>query len=99
MQQVYDIQIVASFEKTQGRNLIGDELSCLSFWLLQDEEKKGYLDMEQLLELMHAFRFTNIDNEEKFKNEFAFELREEFKWDAKVNRFDLARRIFLNRGL
>lgn len=62
MQQVYDINIVASFEKTKGRHLLGDELNCLSIWLLQDEAKKGYLEMDELFELMHAFRFTNITN-------------------------------------
>jgi hypothetical protein len=81
MQQVYDIQIVASFEKTQGRSLLGEELSCLSFWLLQDEHLKGYLDFENLKELLYAFRFTNIDSQEAFEHEFGFELKEEHFWD------------------
>lgn len=99
MQQVYDINIIASYEKTQGRSLLGDELACLSFWLLQDQEKKGYLEMDELLELMYAFRFTNITNTDEFTKEFAFELKQEHFWIPEVNRFDLARRIFLNRGL
>jgi hypothetical protein len=70
MQQTYDINIVASFEKTQGRYLLGDELACLSFWLLQDEEKKGYLDFEQFKELLYAFRFTEIDSQASFEKEF-----------------------------
>lgn len=81
MQQVYDIQIVASFEKTQGRSLLGEELSCLSFWLLQDQERKGYLDFDAFKELLHAFRFPNIESPADFEKEFAFELQEEFKWD------------------
>ena len=79
--------------------LLGDELACLSFWLLQDEERKGYLEMDEMLELMYAFRFTNITNQDEFTREFAFELKQEHFWVPEINRFDLARRIFLNRGL
>lgn len=81
MQQVYDIQIIASYEKTEGRSLLGEELSCLSFWLLQDEERKGYLEFEAFKELLYAFRFTNIDSQEAFEKEFEFELNKEFWWD------------------
>lgn len=35
---VYENQIAASFEKTTGRNLLGDELSALSLWMVQDEK-------------------------------------------------------------
>lgn len=99
MQQVYDINIVASFEKTQGRYLLGDELACLSMWLLQDENCKGWLEMDELLPLVHALRFSNVRNLDEFTKEFAFELKEEHRWSPQVNRFDLIRRIFLNRGL
>ena len=54
---LYENQIVASFEKTYGRELLGDELSCLSFWLLADEQQKGWLDAEELTPLMKAFKF------------------------------------------
>ena len=80
MQQVYDINIIASFEKTQGRYLLGDELACLSMWLLQDEKLKGFLEIPELLDLMHAFRFTNITNQEEFLKEFEFELNQEFMY-------------------
>ena len=30
--QMYDAQIVASYEKTEGRYLLGEELSALAFW-------------------------------------------------------------------
>jgi len=34
---VYLNQIAASYEKTFGKELLGEELSCLSFWLIQDD--------------------------------------------------------------
>lgn len=44
--QVYENHIVSSVEKTTGRNLLGDELSCLSFWLLLDTDNEGVLNYE-----------------------------------------------------
>jgi hypothetical protein len=32
--EYYNKQIAASYERTYGRELLSDELSCLSFWLL-----------------------------------------------------------------
>lgn len=52
---LYENQIAASFEKTFGRELLGDELSCLSFWLIQDESKKGWLTLEEFKGLLYAF--------------------------------------------
>jgi hypothetical protein len=53
--------------------------------------------------LLTAFRF-NIQSEDQFQSEFRFLLSEnrgEIKYDEaeKVYRFDLARQIFLERGL
>lgn len=31
---ILDNQIAASYEKEYGRELLGDEISCLSFWLI-----------------------------------------------------------------
>ena len=35
---VYDTMIASSYEKHQGRYLLGEELSSLAFWQLQDVE-------------------------------------------------------------
>ena len=32
LMEVYENQIAASFERTLGRDLLADELSCLAFW-------------------------------------------------------------------
>ena len=61
---------MASYEKTHGRYLLGEEISCLTFWLLQDEEKEGFLDMENFKELMYAFRFNHLEDEASIKKEF-----------------------------
>ena len=46
--EIYLNQIGASFEKTFGRTLLGDELSCLTFWRLADPNLKGWLSFREL---------------------------------------------------
>ena len=61
---IYENQIASSYEKTFGRELLGDELSCLSFWLLADKEQKGWLSLGEVAPLLKAFKFDYILNED-----------------------------------
>ena len=65
---------------------MGDELSCLSFWLLADETQKGWLNLRETKNLLQAFKFTHMFVDEfgkpddtltlaKFRKEFDFNLR------------------------
>jgi hypothetical protein len=112
--QVYENQVVASLERSTGRDLLAEELSCLSFWLAFTE--KSSLEFAEFSELLSAFRF-DIPTMTDFKSEFEHILHRDAghgeltnvgsskKQDGKyedpkyVFRFDLARRIFLERGL
>ena len=58
--EIYENQIAASFEKSFGRELLGDELSCLCFWLIVDEQRKGWLTLKEFKELLYAFKFDNL---------------------------------------
>ena len=99
MVSTYEIQMLASYEKAKGRTLHGEELSALSFWLLQDTEKKGSLAWEPLKDLMEGLRFAGLHNQKAFRREFEFSIADgEFK-KQEVFRFDLIRQIFLDRGL
>lgn len=82
---IYENQIAASFEKTFGRELLGDELSCLCFWLIQDESRKGWLTLEEFKGLLYAFKFDHLFLDQygkpddvltlqKLKREFRFNL-------------------------
>lgn len=44
MLEIYQNQIVSSFERTVGQELLADELTCLSLWLIEDEKRKGYFE-------------------------------------------------------
>lgn len=104
----YENQIIGSMEKTKGRTLLGDELSALSFYeLTMEGSDKGYLTFEEMKTLMHAWRFDSIETEQDFLQEFQFALqlspgeikRKDLENGEAVFRFDLARSIFLERGL
>lgn len=45
MVEIYKNQIVSSYERTLGFELLADELSCLSFWLIVDKEEKGSFNL------------------------------------------------------
>ena len=68
---------MSSYERTLGQTLLADELACLSYWMIEDQSKKGYFLLHEAKPLFEAFRF-NIDpfNAKNFKKEFQFALRE-----------------------
>ena len=72
--QVYQNQIVSSYEKTFGNTLLGDELSCLSFWLLHDEDRKGWLTLQDSKPLLSSLKFPDetTDSLACFRTEFKF---------------------------
>lgn len=105
--QIYKDQIVSSYERTIGQELLANELACLSYWMMEDETKKGFFTLREVKPLLEALRFEiEPYNLASFKKEFQFTLlprRGEIRGDANeedvVIRFDLIRQIFLDRGL
>lgn len=72
--EVYENQIAASFERTSGRDLLANELSCLAFWNVNYSQKSS-LSWSEMQTLLTSFRFK-IQNEDQFKSEFSFLLNE-----------------------
>lgn len=105
MINIYEDHIASSREKFDGRDLLSEELSCLSFWCIVDEDKKGYLTVNEAQELFEALRFDirpygldSIHNEFKWTNE---QLRggELYQKGETIIRFDFMRQLFLDHGL
>jgi hypothetical protein len=106
---VYEDQIVSSYERSIGQDLLGDELACLAYWIMEDTEKKGYFTLKDSVSLFEAFRFdfnAQTFNLAAFKKEFRFLILQnpgEFRLDVPeedvILRFDVMRQIFLERGL
>ena len=98
---------MSSYERSLGQELLGDELACLSYWLVEDTKKKGYFMLNELAPLLQAFRFDISPlNGKTLRKEFRFalvhkvgEIRNETPDEEIVIRFDLMRQIFLERGL
>jgi hypothetical protein len=60
--EIYKHQIVSSFERTLGQDLLADELSCLSFWLIEDTTRKGWLNLNELKPLMEVITFHLLNH-------------------------------------
>ena len=74
--EVYNNQIVSSYERSLGQELLADELASLSYWLIQDTEKKGFFTFKEVQPLLEAFRFdTTTKTLNNFKKEFKFALQ------------------------
>lgn len=79
-----------------------DELSCLSFWLIADTERKGWLSFKEAEWLMQAFRFELPFTYNIVRRDFAFtnqKMKHEYNQHSSIIRFDFVREIFLERGL
>ena len=84
-----------------GQTLLASELTALSYWLVMDEERKGQLEQDKFFDLLHGWRFDTRDwKQEDFEKEFAFTMAGTTGEIKKgLYRWDLGRRIFLERGL
>ena len=72
MLAMYEMQMVASYEKAMGRYIHAEEISALSFWLIQDAEKKGSLNETGMTKLCQGLRFSDVDSWSSFRDEFSF---------------------------
>lgn len=107
--KVYEDQLVSSYERSFGQDILGDELACLGYWRIEDAQRKGFFTFKELIPLLEAFRFDTQEGKltlSAFKKEFKFlliqnlgEIRMDTPEEDVVIRFDLVRQIFLERGL
>jgi hypothetical protein len=75
LMRVYEEQIVSSYERSLGQDMLADELACLSYWNVEDAQKKGYFTFKEVIPLLTAFRFDTQDGKlslAAFKKEFKF---------------------------
>ena len=86
LRSVYVNQIASSYEKTFGQDLLSEELSCLSFWLLADPNQKGWLSLQEAVPLLKALKFTHMFEDQWGKpddNLSVNKLKQEFKFNLK----------------
>ena len=71
MLAMYEIQMIASYEKAMRNDIHAEELSALSFWLTADTERKGHLEEETMSDLFHGLRFPGLKTWQNFRSEFS----------------------------
>jgi hypothetical protein len=75
LHQVYLNQLVSTYERSLGQDMLADEVSCLGYWLIEDSQKKGFFTFKEVIPLLEAFRFDVSSpnfNLAAFKKEFKF---------------------------
>jgi hypothetical protein len=56
---------------------LADELASLSYWLIQDSQKKGFFTLKEVVPLLNALRFDTTEMSlNSFKKEFRFLLQQ-----------------------
>ena len=92
LRSIYVNQIASSYEKTFGQELLSEELSCLSFWLLADPNQKGWLSLQEAVPLLKAFKFSHLFEDQWGKaddNLTLTKLKQEFKFNLKGKQGEL----------
>mmetsp|Transcript_48843 Transcript_48843/g.56140 ORF Transcript_48843/g.56140 Transcript_48843/m.56140 type:complete len:284 (+) Transcript_48843:96-947(+) len=105
LMKIFKIQLISSFERSLGQTFLAEELAAFSYWQHIDQEGQGYLDLEGFGNVLKFLRFYNLESLEAIREEFAWtllpldgELKNMTEEDA-IFRFELIRRIFLERDL
>lgn len=87
--EVYKNQIASSYEKSFGNDLLGEEICCLSYWLLADPQRKGWLSCQEAVPLFLALKFNNMLRDHYHKPEEFLtiaKLSEEFDFNLRQKR-------------
>ena len=96
------LESLASFERQKGQQLPAKQICVYNLWKLMDTT--GYLDFPRFLQLLHAMHISPISTFEDLKKELAWTLRDlpteltGMHTGKAALRFELARRLFLERN-
>ncbi|KAM3140206.1 hypothetical protein pb186bvf_007759 [Paramecium bursaria] len=102
VKKIIETQIVATFEKSLGQELLFQEICSLAFWNFYTQ--KGYMDFQEFSEFIKMFKFTvkpeNLIQEFKFASQiYQGEFSKDISLKDSIVRFDFYRYIFLERNL
>lgn len=96
------LESLASYERQNGQQLPAKQISVYNLWTLLDNT--GHLDFPRFLQMLHALHIYPITTFADLKKELAWTLRDLPKElngmdeNNAVLRFELARRLFLERN-
>lgn len=101
----YNVQLVASYERSLGEELLSRQISCFNYFSCISEDGGPLLDKKKLNELMKTLKFPAFERLDEFVKYFSWTLQDfegEFEGlnnDEIFVRFSLARKIFLDYNL
>jgi len=52
---LYDVKLVASYEKSLGQTLLGNEISGLAYWNFADKNREGFMSLAKFVEFMKVY--------------------------------------------
>jgi hypothetical protein len=50
--EIYEIKLIASYEKSLGQSLLGNEISSLAYWNFYDKNKEGYMAFKKFVDFL-----------------------------------------------
>ena len=105
MMDFYKIQILASFERSLGEDLLSRSLSAFNYYRSIQGSEPNWLDKQKTNEMLVSLKFPIANSLKSFKNEFEWTLKEfenEFEFmkdDEFFVRFAVFRKLFLDFNL
>lgn len=55
--EIYHNHLVASYEKSLGQTLLGNEICALGYWNFMDNEKNGFMSLKGFVDFMKVIYF------------------------------------------
>lgn len=103
--QFYSLQILASYERSLGEDLLARQLSALNYWRFIDLNQTGILYKAGFQDILQTLKFPKLETIGAIKTEFEWTLNElpgEFDGmndEEFFVRFQLIRKLFLDHNL
>ncbi|CAG9332408.1 unnamed protein product [Blepharisma stoltei] len=103
--QFYNLQSLASYERSLGEDILARQLSALNYWRFLDEDLSGILNKKGFQAIMKTLRFPILESLSEIQKEFSWTLKDlpnEFEGMSDENffiRFQLIRKLFLDHNL
>lgn len=98
------LETLATYERQNGQQLPAKQISAYNLWIALDEQQTGYLDFPRFLQMLHVLHISSVFTFADLTKELAWTMRdlprelEGMSEGKAVFRFELIRRLFLERN-
>lgn len=98
------LETLATYERAEGQHLPAKQISAFNLWLALDDQHTGYLDFPRFLQMLHVLHISSVHTFADLTKELSWTMRdlprelEGMSETKAVLRFELVRRLFLERN-